>query len=146
MDYEIGQEVISSAYAEAIRMRWLEIMDLSVQFRVGLMIYDEDGKVQGCDPEVAREYIARLSRMWLELSPKVEGNIAFDTSWRDKTDEEEVGKYANLKKDFLKFRKHSANPALFYPNKNGTSIDENELFLMEEILRKVIEKLGITGF
>lgn len=143
IDYNALEEYSGTSYAEAIRTRWLEILDLSIQFRIGLMIHDDNGKTIGCNPDLAREYIARLSRLWLELCPKVEQKPEFDVSYRDGA----TNKFTSLKNDFLEFRQYSANPSLFFKDtKDAETFDENKLFRLEEILRKVLEKLELTRF
>lgn len=122
------------SYKAFIRAWWENIVALSMKVRTQLLIhrettedYDED------DAIAARDYIVNIGRLWLELLPEVEGRT-------------EIGK--DLKAEFLKYRQYSARGSLFFTkDKDGkdNGYDEEKLFAMEENLRKVLDKLGITG-
>jgi hypothetical protein len=122
------EQYVDSSYKMAILQKWLRIMDLSERFREGLLVNNEDGSNTGFDIEIGKEYIAAMTRLWLELLPKVEGRPEFK----------------GLQEDFMKYRQYSASPTKFFENDNRDT--ENQLFLLEETLGKIVDKLKITVF
>jgi len=116
-----------SGYSSFIMSKWAEIYVLSEQARVEILNnnYDHD---------VVHEFIAKLTRLWIELQPKVKGRS-------------EVG--TELQKTFQGFRSYAFSPSDFFEAKQDEGklkIGIEDLFKMEECLRDVIEKLEITVF
>ena len=117
----------SNGYASFIMSKWAEIYILSEQARIEILNnnYDHD---------IVHEFIAKLTRLWLELQPKVIGRS-------------EVGR--ELQDTFANFRSYAFNPSGFFEEKNEDGkmrLGIEDLFKMEECLRNVIEKLEITVF
>ena len=113
-----GDRVPSSGMAYAYRLleKWGDIIEVGEEFRRGMLGKD-------LDPEVMNDYISKLTRLWLELSPKIEGRSEFKA----------------LEKDFNSYRKYYLNPELLQDN-------AEDFFRLEEVLRKVLEKIKITYF
>ena len=133
------EQIETDSYKDYLREWWKEIINLSIQFRDGMMLRDQNGKALGCDPDISRMYVSNMGRYWLELSPMVQGR----------------SELKELQSDFMKFKQYAADGSKFFvrrkpkiaggANENNTDgIDDNELFQMEEVLRKVIDKLKIT--
>lgn len=130
----------ADSYKAYLREWWKEITNLSIQFRDGMMLRDQNGKALGCDPDVARAYVSNMGRFWLELSPMVQGR----------------SELKEIQTDFMKFKPYAADGSKFFIKRKpkpitntateskSDGIDDNELFQMEEVLRKVIDKLKIT--
>jgi hypothetical protein len=143
MDEE--NEPTGMSYADYILEQWLEVSRLSMKIRKELLTNTAEGDDSDYDSETGRDYIATMTWLWLALSVEVEGRSEFKTPWREESDRgEETKKYIDLQSDFLSFRPYSANPCLFFQEKEGGNPDTNKLFLFEEILCKVIRKLKIT--
>ena len=140
----MDEEQQDSSYKAFITSWWEEITSLSTQFRASILVNtDGEEDVNSYDAPAGRNYIANMGRFWLELLPEVEGRTELK----------------GLKEDFLGFRQYSADGNLFIKcpickqvrkecvceQKTDSAFDFNKLFLMEEILRKIMDKLEITG-
>lgn len=129
-----GDEEIPAAmsYAGDLLNRWSVIMDYGQAFRKAYM----DGNI---DTELLHDYVARLTRFWLELMPKVK-------------DRKEFGVLAT---DFMRFEIYYYDPEKligFTKSKEeqkkdkDSSILEEDIFKLEAMLREVMEKLNLTSF
>lgn len=106
------------AYAFKLLEKWGELMDLGEQFRKNMLL----GII---DQELTMEYISRLTRLWLELYPKIKGRTDLDPE---------------VVKNFEQFRKYFEDPTLLRDPEEAQN-----LFKFEEMLRWAIEELGITN-
>jgi hypothetical protein len=72
---DIGGEepTTGGSYAGTILGKWLEIVDIGEKFRQGILS-------KNYDADIMILYIAKITRLWLELRPKVSGR-----SFNDKT-------------------------------------------------------------
>lgn len=106
------------AYAFKLLEKWGELMDLSEDFRKNMLL----GII---DQELTMEYISRLTRLWLELYPKIRGRTDLDLK---------------LVKEFEQFKKYFEDPILLKNPKEAQN-----LFKFEEMLRWAIEELELTN-
>jgi hypothetical protein len=106
-----------TAWEFEILNRWIELVDISEAFRVQ---HIEGSK----DTEIRNIYAAKLTRLWLELLPKVEGRSEFGKEFIA---------------EFMEFRVFYMDPAAFFEK-----VDNARLYELEEKLRKVLEQLKIT--
>lgn len=114
----MGEELTpKTAWEFEILNKWIEITELAEAFRVQ---HIERSK----DQEIRNLYAAKLTRLWLELSPKVEGRNEFGKEFI---------------KEFMEFRAFYFDPGSFFEKE-----DNGRLYELEEILRKVLERLKIT--
>jgi hypothetical protein len=104
------------AWEFEILKRWLEIMDVAEAFRINHI-----SEVK--DPDIRNLYAAKLTRLWGELYPKVDGRTEF----------------GDMESKFKEFRPFFYNPALFFEKEGSARIYE-----LEECLRMVLERLKIT--
>jgi hypothetical protein len=109
----------ADAYAYALLAKWEEIIDLSEQLRHNL-IKDR------LDNDIFYVYIAKLSRLWLELYPKIHGAEA---------------QYKEFVREYEQYESLCDDPA-----KLATKEGAKSLFKMEKIVGMALEKLGITQF
>ena len=126
MENNVEQQEMGG-YRSFIMMKWAEIYELSEKARVEILNnnYDHD---------VVHEFIAKLTRLWIELQPKVKGRS-------------EVG--TEIQQTFQGFRNYAFSPSDFFierQDQGKLKIGIEDLFKMEECLRDVIEKLEITVF
>lgn len=122
-DYE--EEEIPTAYASLLLTMWAEIIEIREEFRQCFLNDD-------LDTSVSHEYAAKLTSMWGELRPKVEGRKDFE----------------KLEEKFLEFEPHYFNPSLLLEGKKTATAkgdDKHLIFGLDKVIRQVIEKLGITG-
>lgn len=118
-------------YGGLILAEWYDIIALSQEFRISMMSEEYDD-------EICRRYISKLTRLWLELEPKVRERKDFG-QWRE---------------DFLKLDTYAADPTKFFVDNPNTEKDEeaegipnsDELYRFERVMRWIIEKLLITRF
>lgn len=101
-------------YVYGILQKWNEIILLSEEVR---RIYLEETE----DPALFYLYASKLSRLWIEMYPKVKG--------RDDLKE--------LADEFNTYKKFAFNP---------DQANIQRLFELEFILRQILEELGITKF
>jgi hypothetical protein len=113
-----GQPEVSYTYASFILSKWIELMDISEKVRTSYLN-------NAVDNDLTYEYIARLTRLWGELRPKVKGNTLLK----------------DLEAEFLDFEE-------FYydPNRLKSEDNKEKVFQMEATIRLVLEKLKITMF
>lgn len=106
------------AYAYRLLDKWTEIGELAEQFRTNML----SGRI---DLEITDLYFAKITRFWVELVPKVDGRAEF----------------SDMSKEFMEYR------TFYYdPGKLKEEGNEDAVFKLEELLRRVIEKLKITTF
>lgn len=113
------------SYAQTILTKWLEIIEIGEKIRTNLMSFNHD-------PEDLYLYVSKLTRLWLELKPKVVGK-KFTTK--------------GLEADFLAFQKYYYDPMqLIRPDSKNekTNPDSETIFKLEETLRTVLEELHVT--
>jgi len=120
------EATIGARYAYMLLEKWAEIGELREEFR---RAYLNDQN----DAEGAREYVAKMTSLWGELFPKVQGSNFND----------------NEKEAFMKFKPHYNDPNLLM--KGVLKADDKEkdatlMFQMDEALRMVLERLKITVF
>ena len=123
-------EIMSSGerYAYDLLTNWNEIIHLSEQMRELEMnrILRRSNTTPGKEERDAKaQYIAKLTRIWLELSITLQERTEF------KVDADA----------FLLFRKYYRNPSLLEKPENIEALLD-----MESSTRTIIEKLGITRF
>ena len=111
----------SEAYAYTLLDKWVDIIELSEHVRTNKI-------GQRIDNVVLYEYIAKLTRFWVELLPKIEG--------RSDLGEEFV-------KEYKSFNDLYEDPALPIenPDKHAARIAK-----LERSVRTALEKLKITTF
>ena len=111
-------ENVPAAQVYAIRIinLWLESLDLSHQARMCWLKND-------FDHDVNCEYVARLTRLWLELYPKVQGRADMK----------------DLVTEYEKFQ-------VFYRSPDLIQNSPEDIIRLEEVLRTALEKLGLTKF
>jgi hypothetical protein len=129
-DYQqYNQQQASSgrAYANYILTKWMEIMEVAEDFRYALLS-------RRVDHDIAFDYISRLTRMWGELRPKVEG----------RTD----GEFKDFEATFMKFEPYFYDPSkLLQVDETGASLTtKDDIFQLETTLRETIEKLKLTAY
>lgn len=127
MELPEEQQGGDGGYRSFVMSKWADIYNLSEQARVEILNanYDHD---------VVHEFIAKLTRLWIELQPKVKGNS-------------EVPK--DLQATYQRFRKYAFAPSAFFEeqdDENKLKMGIEDLFEMEECLRDVLEKLDIMVF
>jgi hypothetical protein len=103
-------------YAVRVINLWLECLDLSHQARMCWLQtnYDHD---------VNCEYVARLTRLWLELYPKIQGR-------------------ADMKDFVTEYEKFQ----VFYRSPDLIKNSPEDIIRLEEVIRTALEKLGLTKF
>ncbi len=116
----MDNEVMTSgqAYTFVLLHKWEELIGISEEFRSNYL------RCQ-IDKDSLNVFISKLTRMWLELYPKVKSRHEFgDLSDRFEDYEE------------------------YYINPEKLTIPENagKLFELESIVREALERLGITDF
>ena len=123
MAEEDQQITLGNEYAAFIRNRWIEIELIREEFFQGLFI-------KTVDPDTISKYLSKLISLWIELKPKIEGRLEL----RDLEDE------------FLAFQTDIINMENnFLITKGGEKkVDIEKLYKLEEVIRKAIEKLGVT--
>lgn len=109
-------EILSAGQTYAIRLvnLWLECLDLSHQARVAWLRSDFD-QALNC------EYVARLTRLWLELYPKIKGR-------------------EDMKEMVANYEKFQ----VFYRDPSMIKDKPEDIIRLEETLREAMEKLGLT--
>jgi hypothetical protein len=112
------EELLSSGkmYAHVLLEKWTDILTLSESFRATVLT----GEVEH---NIAYLYVSRLTSLWGELSPKLEGR----TDFRD------------LVERFEAFRPYYFDPTQL----TGKAED---IFKLHMILREALERLKITRF
>jgi len=108
------------AYTYTLLNKWEEIIELGEKYRENYM-------ENRADLKIARQYISKLTRMWLELYPKLKGRTEADLE--------------DLVKHFEDYRVFYTNPKLLLMPSNAA-----KLFKLEEATREALEKLKITKF
>jgi len=110
---------ITEEYAAHILAMWLEVIPLAEDLRLSELEARMDGKK-------INRMIAKLTRLWLELEPKVKGISEKGSNLKD------------LEDTFMSFR-----DCYFEPTKLLEEM--SRIYQMEESLRMVIEKVIIEG-
>lgn len=124
-------ETIGGNYASYLLELWKDIGELREEFREEYLVNYESP-----DPTTAREYAVKMTSLWGELLPKVDGS-AFSEKDKEK---------------FMRFRPGYYDPNLLvegYFDNDGKAKgkpDASILFQLDETLRYVLEKLKITVF
>ena len=115
-----GEEILSSgeAYTFTLLNKWEEIMKLSEAFR-------KEYLARRFTTATHNEYVAKLTRLWLELWPKLKDNSSM----------------GDLPERFKGFERFYYDPLLFSSKKDAAKI-----FELEAIIREALEKLKITTF
>jgi len=129
MDDGSRELTVGGIYARLLLEKWVDIMQLREEFRYN---YLEDKP----NPEVLKEYISKLTSLYGELYPKINKNIHF----------------SDLQKKIDKFRPHYFNPLLLIEgleteNESKTKDVKRNYkltFELDDLLRDILEKLGIT--
>lgn len=106
------------AYTYTLLNKWEEIMKLSESFRQDFL----QGRLRS---SVYTEYISKITRMWLELYPKVKDNSSF----------------SELAARFQEYEELCLYPSLFMRKGN-----RKKIFALELLLRETLEKLNITTY
>ena len=112
-------ENVSSAgqvYALRIVNLWLECIDLSHQARICWLQLN-------FDHDINYEYVARLTRLWLELYPKIKGRA-------------DMNEFVT---DYEKFQTFYRDPSKIYNS-------PEDIIRLEEALRTALERLKLTQF
>jgi hypothetical protein len=105
-------------YTYILLAQWTEVVELGEKFRAAFI----GGTIEQVNINL---YLAKLTRLWLELSPMMEG----------RTD------LGDLPIKFQEFSVYYYNP-----KKLSETGNYDKIFQLEAILRKALEKLGITRF
>jgi hypothetical protein len=113
---------LSTDYKYGIIKLWMDSIELGVKFRVSHL--ETNGMVNG---RVWNEYLALLTRLWIELEPGVIGLG------------QRGPEYQEAESNFMAFR-----PLVFEPTQ--FSEHPEKVYELEEVLRKTIDKLNITRF
>jgi hypothetical protein len=115
-----NEEILNSgtAYTFTLLNKWEEIMKLSENFR-------KEYLARRFTSATHNEYVAKLTRLWLELEPKItDSNL-----------------YGDLPQRFAKFERFYYDPLLF-----SGKADAAKIFELERVIREALEKLKITSF
>lgn len=107
-------------YTYVLLAKWEEIITLGEQYRENLIVNRDDAAL-------LYSYISKLTRIWLELYPKV----------RERKDE----KFKDISDQYEGFRKYYLDPIELTKNENA-----DDLFELEMMIREVLERLGVTDF
>jgi hypothetical protein len=127
MDDGVQELTVGGIYAKLLLEKWVSIMELREEFRYNYM---EDRT----NPEVLKEYASKLTSLYCEVYPKVNTNVHFK----------------DLQKDIDKFRPHYYNPLMLIEGLEKESDKKEQkrnyklVFELDELLRNILEKLGIT--
>lgn len=113
-----------NTYTGYILGLWTHIIETAEVYRISVMEAGDDNDV---DSTIQYKYISQLTRLWLELEPKMAGIKSNEDAHKE------------LESDFMSFR------AAYY-DPNYLIVHSDQIFKLEETLRTVIEKLGITKF
>lgn len=110
----------SMAYAMRIVELWLQCYEMSIKFRQDAMAH------QG-DPELSNLYISQLTRLWMELYPKIKDRSDFKPN--------------TFPADYEKYKQYYFDPDKLLDPKNS-----DDLLNLEMIIREAMEKLALTRF
>ena len=97
--------------------KWLEIIEFSEAFRVNHIAGEKEVNIRNI-------YAAKLTRLWVELAPEVEGRKDFGEDFLQ---------------SFKEFRAFAFDPGMFFEKEDSARIYE-----LEECLRLALYKLKIT--
>ena len=116
----MGNDFPSSGqtYMHIILNKWEEIMLLGEDFRHRYLL-------SSVDQTVTYKYVAKLTRLWGELYPKIQ-------------DRKDMG---DLVPEFEKFSCY-----YFDPKQLASEEKAEDIFKLEMIIRTALEKLGITRY
>lgn len=114
------EETLSSgqAYMFTLLKKWEELIELGEESRLKILMGDRDDRLQ-------TEYIAKLTRLWLELLPIVDGRDEF----------------GDIDQRFKEFRIYYVNPTLLLEHEH-----EDKLLDLEELIRIILHKSKVTYF
>ena len=113
---------LSMDYKYGIVNLWMDAIGKGILFRISHI--ESEGKVNG---KVWNEYLAILTRIWVELRPGVVGMGSKSAEYKIAED------------TFIKFR-----PMIFEPTQFAQNPDK--VYELEEVIREIIDKLNITKF
>lgn len=115
-----NDEILDSgtAYTFTLLNKWEEIMRLSEDFR-------KEYLARRYTPVTHNEYVAKLTRLWLELEPKIKDSNL----------------YGDLPRRFAEFERFYYDPLLF-----SIKTEAAKVFELERVIREALEKLKITTF
>lgn len=115
-----GNFTIGEAYAYRILQKWVDLIEVGEKFRAQYIKGEPD-------QDLRNDYLARLTRMWGELRPHIEG----------RTEE----KFKTLAPEYEKFGVY------FYdPKKLSDSTAGEDIFKLESCIRDALHALKITQF
>lgn len=111
----------SEAYAYTLLEKWVDIIELSEEYRKNVI-------ANRLDNPILYEYVAKLTRFWVELLPKIEGRT-------------ELG--IDFVKEYISFNDLYESPELPFtqPAKHAARVAK-----LERCVRTALEKLKITTF
>jgi len=114
------EEVMScgAEYARYILSKWIEVIELGEEFRLKYLLGD-------VDLSITYMYVAKLTRLWGELYPKLEGRSDL----------------SELVTHFKEFEPYYYDCSQLIDPKKA-----EELYKLEMALRIAIEKLGISRY
>jgi len=107
-----------TAYTYTLLNKWEQVIELAETFRQNLLYNREDQHTQ-------IEYISKLTRLWLELLPKVDGRDEF----------------GDLEQVFMDFERYYKDPTLLLQPDYA-----DDILKLEMLIRRILERLGITRF
>ena len=110
----------SEAYAYTLLEKWVDLIELSEQYRANII-------ANRIDNPILYEYVAKLTRFWGELLPKVEGSNF-------------GAKFIEEYQSFNDLYEHPELP-FTHPDKNAGRVAK-----LEKSVRAALEKLKITSF
>lgn len=119
-------QVMSSgaAYAFTLLNQWEDLNQLSIDFRTQYLNYCQNLPITTEDRKILSLYVAKLSRMWLELYPKLKGRTDIESS-----------------KEFLEYQENIIESPEYFLS-HGAS----KLLNLELAIRQALEDLKITKF
>lgn len=118
-------------YAYYLQSEWAEIILLSVELRKQMIMALQNGQVEAgeVDETILVDFAARMTRLWLEIFPKVRGRDDF----------------GKVKEEFLKFEQMCDPMKTLVGSDAGVSKESiNKLFMMELAIRDALDALQIT--
>lgn len=115
-----GNFTIGEAYAYRILQKWVDLIEIGEKFRAQYIKGEPD-------QDLRNEYISRLTRLWGELRPHVEGRT-----------EERFSKITAA---------YAAYSQYFYdPKKLSDATNAEDIFKLESCIRDAMHALKITQF
>lgn len=115
-----GNFTIGEAYAYRILQKWVDLIEVGEKFRAQYIKGEPD-------QDLRNDYIARLTRLWGELRPHVEGRS------------EE--RFKNITEKYNAFSTY-----FFDPKKLSDAANAEDIFKLESCIRDAMHALKITQF